>query len=151
MRLTVFATFILVLMVGLTLVQMDANTNTALQNLSEAEMLATQGAGRDVADCTRMQEGSHFADRPECGEIEDCWKEWTGKGWVSFKQIAGEFAVCLGKSNTLDCITTDEYSQVCALRYEYHGGNCWKRTGTIYEVEVDAVYTVPTTNECSSS
>ena len=150
MRLTVFATFILVLMVGLTLVQMDANTNTAFQPLSDAEMLATQGAGRNVSACTRMQKGSHFADRPECADI-DCFPQWTGKGHMSYIQEAHEFAVCLGKSSSLDCITTDEYTQVCALRYEYHGSTCWKRTGAIYEVQVDAVYTVPTTNKCSSS
>ena len=148
MRLTVFSTLILVLMVGLTLVQMDANTNTAFQTLSAAETLATQGAGRTVSACTRMQEGSHFADRPECGDI-DCWKERDGNGWVSFKQIGNKFAVCLGGSSSLDCITTDEYTQDCAERYKFIGPNCYEYTGKSSGVPVDAVYTVPTSHSCS--
>ena len=150
MRLTVFATLILTLIVGLTLVQMDANTNTAFQPLSDAEMFATQGAGRSVSPCTQMQIGSHLADRPECGD-KPCFREWTGKGWLSYIQEGHEFAICLGGSSSTDCITTDEYTQICALKYEYHSGWCWKRTRRIYEVEVDAVYTVPTAHLCTSS
>lgn len=79
MKWPVFALVLLALMVGITMVQVDSNTESRFQPLNEAEMLTTQGAG----DCEKTI--LWFAGDPGCSSI-GCETSWSGSGWVSMKR-----------------------------------------------------------------
>lgn len=89
MKLTVFAIFLLTLIAGLTLLQVESNTETTFQALSEIEMLATQGAGT----CQKM-----VLDANRCPST-GCKSNDTG----SYRDYGGSHPKCGGKSPSRDC------------------------------------------------
>lgn len=134
MKLTVFATFILVLMIGFTIVQMNGNTETPFQALSETEMLTTQGAG----GCTNVASTISIGEGTYCGDHK-C-QPW-GFG-LSMKQSASTYSTCAGETWILDCIGySDNNTQTCAVRYHYYLPNCWGWSNTVDVPIFDVVWT----------
>lgn len=117
MKLTVFATFILVLMVGFTLAQMNSNTETPFQALSEAEMQATEGAG------TCQETVVHWDPDDGCEETF-CEKHWAWNRWNAYDVDASLFGVCGLSTQKRHCYKTDVKGQECAVKWKYVGPIC---------------------------
>ena len=121
MKLTVLSILILMLVAGLAMIQMDANTENQIQVLRETEMLTTQGLG----DCELAQWGTDVAGG--CA-TRACFKlplnlaaEVTGQDYLR----------CKDPSNTMNCIEGTVYddngnpqTQTCAVLTLYNNGKC---------------------------
>jgi len=141
MKLTFYAILILALIAGLALLQVDSNTDTPFQALSQTEMLATRGAGT----CETYR--PVYPSSGSCAS-SDCETSWNGSGWSSSKRSGGGHAVCGEESSSTDCFTSDEYNQQCAEQYDYVGPYCisWFRTGYITRIWTNGVYTLSNTS-----
>lgn len=122
MKSTIFAILVVVLMAGLTLVEMNANTPTPFSVLTDAEMLTTQGAGRCPTLVTCIEGGS-------CSQ-EDCDPHWSTL--TSVKQEARGYECCSEyvRSDTEMCRYHDTSLnlQICAIRYHYSNPFCLGRS-----------------------
>jgi len=141
MKLTFYAILILALIAGLALLQVDSNTDTPFQALSQTEMLATRGAGT----CETYR--PVYPSSGSCSS-SDCATSWNGSGWSSSTRSGGGHAVCGEESSSTDCFTSDEYNQQCAEQYDYVGPYCisWFRTGYITRIWTNGVYTLSNTS-----
>lgn len=140
MKITVLSILILMLMAGLAMVQIDANTEDQIQVLRETEMLTTQGLGV----CQKLVTDADGLDEDPCGDKNCRWLYWTtiwvweGEGsqrkWVPKlvdvfgKRTAVAYNKCEGQSFDKDCFTNNNIPpQKCAEETEYlraGGINC---------------------------
>ncbi len=134
MKVIVCTLVFLFLIGGLTLMHVDSNTELPFQSLSAVEMLTTQGAGQCEKVDTFLNGGPKAA---ECS-TKDCWFEWNGKGWSSFKRMALGYDWCNKTFDAnKDCITYTHHRDVdeenpplligtqdCAFLQEYWGAYC---------------------------
>lgn len=137
MKSTIFAILVLVLMIGLTLVEMNANPQTQFQTLSDTEMLSTQGVGDGCEEYRITSEEHDFCASKAC----DTW--WNGHGWSSSRRIGGDYAVCgVESSSKVICVVTDAYLQQCAEGRDYIGPHCqsWFMRPQTVRLWVSAVY-----------
>lgn len=143
MKWPVFALVLLALLVAITRVQVDSNTEYPLHPMSEAEMLTTQGAG----DCQRTI--LWFADDSGCSST-GCETYWSGNGWVSKKRNRFSYGVCGGSSSNTRCYKTNDRGQDCAVEWRYVGPYCqswfWDT-----RTEYISTYNRTTVPGCSSS
>ena len=146
MKSTFFAILVLVLMIGLTLVEMNANTQTPFQALSEAEMLTTQGAGA----CER--EKTEFVNAGHCASIA-CETWWNGLGWSSKRMSGGSKIICGTRSTIKDCFETGENNQLCAEGAQYYGPYCqaWFQTNIVLRAWTMGIFTLPAAGPCTTS
>lgn len=138
------------LIAGLAMVQMDANTENQFQVLSEIEMLKTQGAFSVDAceEFTHVAEGDQ--NRHENCKTKDCQTYWNGWGWSSYKQRGHTYVWCNGATvnPAKDCLTAtneEEGYQECAERQEYWGPYCnsWFARPFVWNVIIPAVQNTP--------
>ena len=124
MKLTVLSILILMLVAGLAMIQMDANTENQIQVLRETEMLTTQGLG----PCEQVVNNADMAGG--CGN-ESCNFERTHGSDsrqvdVYVKQTAVAYNKCSqGQHPFRDCLhKTDSNGnlkwQTCAIIKEYY-------------------------------
>ena len=142
MKITVLTILILMLMAGLAIVQMDANTENQIQVLSETEMLTTQGLGA----CQLAQHGPD--DDGECAD-KACYVVLPLPHIVA-KHEAMAYKRCKDPSPNNDCIEVhvfnengEELAQVCVVK-KYYFFSC--ETGTFFKavpVEKPFFGTVP--------
>ena len=157
MKLTVLSILIFMLLAGLAMVQMDANTDNHIQELSETEMLTTHGTATTEA-CERRTNVGDGEDGPRSNicNSKDCWLEWNGQGWSSFKQIGLGYVWCMGEydaNNDCYIFDIDQGTQDCAFRQEYWGPFChgWFARPFIWVVLVEGVIDKPRDAPCTSS
>ena len=149
MKITVLSILILMLVAGLAMVQMDANTENQIKKMSETEMLKTQGSYA-VDGC---EEFSHVPvnspHRTDFCKTKDCQTIWNGLGWSSYKQWGHAYVWCLGKvNNSKDCLTANregEGYQECGRKREYWGPYCngWFARPFLYNLLIESVQNTP--------
>ena len=114
MKSTIFAILVFVLMIGLTLIKMNANTETPFQALSAAEILTTQGAG----SCEDW--GIYESEWGEpCGD-SDCRDHW----WYSVSREGKEYRYCGVAASDRDCRMVAANKQTCAIKRVHLGPGC---------------------------
>ena len=147
------------LVAGLAMVQMDANTENKIQVLSETEMLITQGA-LSVNGCE--EKAFVYPGDPNRWDIcktKDCQTFWNGFGWASYKQKGDIYTWCTGVKNpSKDCVTAsniNEGLQSCGVRQEYWGPYChsWFARQLLRDLKIAYVHDRPHDPNvpCSSS
>ena len=140
MKLAVFAALLLAFMVGLTLVQVDSNTETPLPTLSEAEMLATQGASTVGAYCAEYKTVSQI-NQDDCFTISECQASDSG----SYKQYGSTFAVCESQNTTpgRNCYHGNS-NQYCGFKKHFWSSWCisWLYTYSTYSTTTE-VWSAP--------
>lgn len=137
MKSTIFAILVVVLMAGLTLVQMNADTETPFEVLTDAEMFTTQGAGYCPSQIYCIEGRSGYS----CSQ-KDCDPDWSTL--TSVKQEAQGYECCSSRydSDTVACRSDDSLAnlQVCATRYHYANPFCWGNSSS-NPVQTWGVYT----------
>ena len=142
MKLTVLSILILMLVAGLAMIQMDANTENQIQVLRETEMLTTQGLG----DCELAQWGTDVAG--DCA-TKVCFQ--LGFFNLAAQQTGQDYMGCRVQSNTMDCVEGAVFNpdgsvkkQTCATGILYRNGVCLfgNEIGT-YELGRDYAVSVP--------
>ncbi len=126
MKLTVLSILILLLVAGLVMIQMDANTENQIQVLRETEMLTTQGLG--PGDCkyvTNNPDTTGYCGNKSC-TLKSTYGFGSRKVDVYEKQTAVAYNKCSqGQHPFRDCLhKTDSNGnlewQTCATIKEYH-------------------------------
>lgn len=143
MKLAVLSILILLLVAGLAMIQMDANTENQIQVLRETEMLTTQGLGV----CQKLvNEADQPGDEP-CGD-KSCYHLYTIVVWngsqPSLVDIFGwrravAYNQCKGNDPDKDCFTNNNRSQKCAEVWEYSDNNCFSFYAGPFDVQVPDV------------
>ena len=131
MKITVLTILILMLMAGLAMVQMDANTENQIQVLRETEMLTTQGAAPQVDECTErsyVYDGDPGPKSWAC-KSSDCVNETdiSSGAEFSYKIDGYGYNWCMGQANVnTDCKIWPRSIgyQNCALLTAYWGHDC---------------------------
>jgi hypothetical protein len=134
MKITVLTILILMLMAGLAMVQMDANTENQIQVLRETEMLTTQGAATQVDECTErsfVPEGGIGPKSWACDSSNGCVNETDIHNGIdfSYKIVGVGYNWCMGQVNVnKDCNIwpRERGFQRCAAVLSYWGHDCDK-------------------------
>ena len=122
MKISVLTILILMLMAGLAMVQMDANTENQIQVLSETEMLTTQGLG-----VCEIVVGPNKDPVGDCAD-KACYTVTSvlGIAYTLAKHVADPYEKCKGFDPNHDCFELivkdedcNELFQACAYKHEY--------------------------------
>ena len=122
MKITVLTITILMLVAGLAMVQMDANTENQIQVLRETEMLTTQGLG-DCEIATFDTDAAGKCATKACFQIP--------LFNLAAELTAQDYSRCRVKSDAWDCIEGIQFkpdgtieTQICAEGPLYRDGIC---------------------------